>query len=134
MNRRDRGAAAVEMALVLPILLLLVFGIIDFGRMLHTQIQLSEAAREGARAATIQNTSAAATARVAAVLGTTPVTVTVDGAPTPCRNAAPGSDARVKVDHTFTFVTPFAVLAGVFGGSGSSTVSMTATGVMPCHA
>jgi len=35
---RDRGAAAVEFALLLPVLLLLVFGIIDFGRALNAQI------------------------------------------------------------------------------------------------
>ena len=50
---RERGAAAVEMALVLPILLLLVGGIIDFGRFFFTQVQITNAAREGARAAII---------------------------------------------------------------------------------
>lgn len=131
--RDDRGAAAVEMALVLPILLLLVFGIIDFGRMLNTQIQLTEAAREGARAAAIQNTTDAAEARVTAVLGATPVDVYVSDDPAPCLAAAPGSDAIVQVDHTFTFITPFAALAGLFGGT-SGEIDMTATGVMPCRA
>ncbi len=51
--RRDRGAAAVEFVLVLPVLLLLVFGIVDFGRMLNAQIVVTEAAREGARAAAL---------------------------------------------------------------------------------
>ena len=46
---RDRGASAVEFALVLPLLLLIVFGIIDFGRALNAQITLTQAAREGAR-------------------------------------------------------------------------------------
>ena len=35
------------MALVLPLLLFVLFGVIDFGRMLNTQITLTEAAREG---------------------------------------------------------------------------------------
>ena len=51
--RDEQGAAAVEMALVLPLLLLLLFGIIDFGRVLNAQITLTEAAREGARAAAL---------------------------------------------------------------------------------
>src|SRR5690349_21208488 len=132
MSKRDRGAAAVEMALVLPMLLILVFGIIDYGRMLNAQIRLTEAAREGARAATIENTSAAASTRIASVLGTMPVTVTVSNQPRPCAGAAVGTDVTVRVDHRFSFITPFAVLAGLFpGGSGSGTVAMTATGVMP---
>ena len=47
---RDRGSVAVEFALVLPVLLLIVFGIIDFGRALNAQIELTGAAREGAQA------------------------------------------------------------------------------------
>ena len=52
-GRRDRGAAAVEMALVMPLLILMVMGIIDFGRIFNGQIQLSQAAREGARIAAL---------------------------------------------------------------------------------
>ena len=48
-KQRDRGAAAVEFALILPILLLLIGGIIDFGNMYFHQIVLSNAARDGAR-------------------------------------------------------------------------------------
>jgi Flp pilus assembly protein TadG len=52
-RRRDAGASAVEMAIVLPVLVLLVFGIIDFGRMLTAEIQMSQAAREGVRIAAL---------------------------------------------------------------------------------
>ncbi len=55
---RDRGATAVEFALVLPLLLLLVFGIIDFGRALNAQITLTQAAREGARLEALGDPSA----------------------------------------------------------------------------
>ena len=48
-SRRERGAAAVEMAIVLPLLLLIVGGIIDFGRFFYTQNIVVNAAREGAR-------------------------------------------------------------------------------------
>jgi Flp pilus assembly protein TadG len=48
-RRRDRGAAAVEMAIVLPLLLLVVAGIADLGRAFYYQIVISNAAREGAR-------------------------------------------------------------------------------------
>ncbi|MCL8026622.1 TadE/TadG family type IV pilus assembly protein [Nocardioides bruguierae] len=51
--RPDRGAAAVEMALVLPVLLLLLFGIITYGMMLSFRQGLTQAAAEGARAAAV---------------------------------------------------------------------------------
>lgn len=53
VTRDERGAAAVEMALVMPLLVVLVFGMIDFSRVLNAELQLSQAAREGARLAAI---------------------------------------------------------------------------------
>src|SRR5688572_28182161 len=50
---RERGAAALEMALILPVLLLVLGGIIDIGRMFFVQIELGNGAREGARMAAI---------------------------------------------------------------------------------
>jgi Flp pilus assembly protein TadG len=49
----ERGAVAVEMAMVTPLLVALVFGIIDFSRIFNAELQLSQAAREGARLASI---------------------------------------------------------------------------------
>jgi len=51
--RRERGAAAVEFALVVPLLLMLVFGIISYGMMLSFRQGLTQAASEGARAAAV---------------------------------------------------------------------------------
>lgn len=50
---RDRGAAMVEFALVVPLLLAIVFGIISFSYMLSFRGAMSQAAVEGARAAAI---------------------------------------------------------------------------------
>lgn len=52
-RRSDHGAAAVEFALVLPLLVLLLFGIISYGVMLSFRQSLSQAAAEGARAAAV---------------------------------------------------------------------------------
>ena len=50
-NRRrdDRGAVMVEFAIILPILLMLLMGIIEFGRAYNIQVSIQAAAREGAR-------------------------------------------------------------------------------------
>lgn len=45
----EDGAVAVEFALLLPLLLALIFGIIEFGFIFNTQIALTQAAREGVR-------------------------------------------------------------------------------------
>lgn len=51
-----RGAATVEFAVVLPILLMIIFGILEFGRVLYVDQSLSWAAREGARIAALPGT------------------------------------------------------------------------------
>jgi Flp pilus assembly protein TadG len=48
--RGHKGAAVVEFAIVLPILLLLIFGIIEFGILIYNKQVLTNASREGARA------------------------------------------------------------------------------------
>ncbi len=125
----DRGAAAVEMAIVLPLLLLLVFGIIDFGRMLNTQITVSAAAREGARWAALGQSGVAARVTAAAP-GLIPAPVTT--ATTCPAGAAIGTNATVVVTSTYTPITPLGALSALFGGAFPSTITITGRGVMRC--
>jgi Flp pilus assembly protein TadG len=116
------------MALVLPLLLFVLFGLIDFGRMLNTQITLTEAAREGARAAVLalpNDQQKAADAKVKAAAGDG-VTATLD----PC--SATNKDAVVSAATPFDFKTPLAALAPLFGGSMSSSTTLKGKGIMPC--
>jgi Flp pilus assembly protein TadG len=48
-RRRERGASLVELSLVLFILLLLMAGVIDFGRVFNSYVVITNASREGAR-------------------------------------------------------------------------------------
>lgn len=117
------------MALVLPLLLLVLFGIVDFGRLLNTQIVLTQAAREGARAEAL---GADPTARAsAAAAGVRPVTVTVTQS---CPILAdPADDARVDVSHHFEFVTPIGALASLFTGERlAESITVTGKGIMSC--
>ncbi|SHH97041.1 TadE/TadG family type IV pilus assembly protein [Clostridium grantii] len=50
---KHKGQALVETALLLPIMLMLIFGIIEFGLILNTNIVVSNASREGARYASL---------------------------------------------------------------------------------
>jgi Flp pilus assembly protein TadG len=72
--RRERGAAAVEMAIVLPLLLLVLGGIVDLGRALYGEVIVTNAAREGARMVAMNYSNAQADVRVTAALpGITPL-------------------------------------------------------------
>ena len=53
LRRDQRGTALVEFALIAPLLFLLLFGIIDFGRALNYYNQLTQLAGQGARAAAV---------------------------------------------------------------------------------
>lgn len=127
--RRDRGAAAVEMALVLPLLMLVICGIIDFGRMFNAQITLTQASREGARAAAFGQTSGQTTARVQLAASGLSDPVTVTGIVN-CPNA--GGVAKVTAATSFEFVTPFAMFAGMFGATPEGTYSLTSDAVVTC--
>jgi Flp pilus assembly protein TadG len=125
-SRRDHGAVAVEFALVLPLLLILVFGIIDFGRLFNAQVNLTQAAREGARLAALGNpTSVVISRTTAAAPSLSGLSVTV----TPCAaGATQTTDAVVVVSYTLTFSTPMVGLVGL-----PSTKVLTGTAHMPCQ-
>jgi Flp pilus assembly protein TadG len=125
----ERGAAAVEMAIVLPLLLLLVCGIIDFGRMLNTQITLSAAAREGARWAALSQPGVPARVSAAAP-GISPAPSTaVTGCPA---TPAIGQNATVIATSTYTLITPLGAVGGLFGGGFPGAITLTGRGVMRC--
>jgi Flp pilus assembly protein TadG len=78
MNRKPsaarRGAAVVEFAVVSPVLVLLLLGMIECGRMIMVQQTITTAAREGARIAIVEgNSAAAAKTAVESFLGGTGV-------------------------------------------------------------
>ena len=120
---RDRGAATVEFALVLPLLLLLVVGIIQFGRAFSMQIQLSGAANAGARYLAVHPTDFSETrnrTRAAAVnlaLADSEITVT---ATSPCTAT---SSVSVVARRVFVFDIPILPLPNV---------NIEGRGVMPC--
>ncbi|MDQ1729876.1 MAG: hypothetical protein QOK10_35 [Pseudonocardiales bacterium] len=119
-RRSDRGAVAVEFALLLPVLVLLVFGIIDFGRVLNAQITVSQAAREGARLAALANPNACTRAAAAG----TGLSLTCSGNVTITACSATAnqtSDAQARVRYAVSGLI-------LFPG-----ITVTGTGVMPCQ-
>ena len=118
-QKRDEGAALVEFAVVATLLFMLLFGIIEFGRAYSMQVQLTNAVREGARAAALGKTSAQVQSTVSgSVSGVTGLQTAVSV----CA-AAGGGNATVTSTALWSYSIP------VFG-TGSRT--LTATGVMRC--
>ena len=60
-RQRERGAALVEMALVLPLLMMIVFGIIEFGTTYSNYISLRDGVRQSSRLAVVGSTSGIST-------------------------------------------------------------------------
>jgi len=67
-DKGQRGVAAVEFALILPLLIVLVFGIIEFSILLYNKAMLTNASREGARAGIVQATTRLTDAEIEAVV------------------------------------------------------------------
>lgn len=83
-RRSDRGAAAVEFALVIVPLIWIVFGVIDFGFMLSFRQQVSQAADEGARAAAVQVDAAKQTSDAIAAVNSAMSAQKVSGSTVTC--------------------------------------------------
>jgi Flp pilus assembly protein TadG len=82
--RRDRGQALVEVALIVPVFLLLLMALFDFGRAVYAYNTVSEAARNGARVAIVNQTSSdiCGTAAGRAVALGLPTACVAGGSPT----------------------------------------------------
>jgi len=129
----ERGNAMVEFAIVLPLLLILVFGIIDFGRALYTANNLTAAVREGARLASTQISPDPTTAGSMSAVSTAvnSYVVAFGGSRTPTvsetfNGGAPPNMQSITVtivNYPFTPLTPIAN----FVGFGTILMSPTAT-------
>lgn len=122
--RQNRGQSVVEFALVLPLILLVLFGITEFGRAWMTMNILTSAAREGCRLAVVTAPDVTAvTAKVTEVCnaaGITPTAITV----------SPPDPADPERRVTVTVQTDFDVIPGEILGTFSGTIPLTATSVM----
>ena len=113
----------VEFALIVPILLLLLVGIIEFGFVFSAQVSIQGAAREGARALALGEPAGAVETAVQSGAGSATVTgITMTGCPAGSTSTSTAySTVTVRADHTFR--TPFLPLG---------TKTLEATGRMRC--
>lgn len=126
--KSERGAELIEFALVLPMLLVIVLGIVDFGFLFQRMQVMTNAAREGARIAVLQGyaiTDVQARARAFVQTGGVPTTATnpavqVTNVTIPTGAGGPtmtGRRVEVTYTHQYLFIGP---IAGWFGGTFTS--------------
>ena len=110
-TRSERGSMLVEGALCLTVYLMILFGTIDFGRMVFAYNFVSYAAREAARYAMVRGTTHPTTAAAlltyvqgeAIGLNSGSITVT----PTWTPDHTPGSTVQVLVQYSFQPIAPY---------------------------
>jgi hypothetical protein len=147
----DRAQSLAELAILLPIFLILVFGLIDFGMGLRAYIQVAQATREGARHGVLGNqpgafsaggsgdcNGTADTTVVGKVCSTIngldlgdlqSVTVTCpDGGSPPCGS---GDTIEVHAEYNYHYITPIRSVVNFFsGGALDDTITVSATSTM----
>lgn len=129
LRTTDHGAELIEMAIVTPLLLLLVFGIVDFGFLFQRYVVLTNAAAEGARVAGLPGYNQAdVQARVAAFVqaaGITGAAVNASSVPFSIVSAggtSAGSLVTVTQVYKMQYIGP---IAAIFGGSSGGTLTLT---------
>jgi Flp pilus assembly protein TadG len=117
----ENGAEAVEFALLVPILLALVYGIIAFGLLLNSQVTATQLAREGARAAAICSTSGGCTAIAnTAISKNLPAGFTLTSvAVTTCTSATADATVVITAQAPLSFV-PLGIAAPTIHGKSTT--------------
>ncbi len=117
-KRREDGQAMVEFALILPVFLLILCGIIDFGWLFYNQLSLNNACREGARYAVVNTAEDANTQAIINHIENTTTTVFANnGVDIEVAYSSPNDptsgDITVTMEAEISFFTP--VLSTVLG-------------------
>jgi len=105
--KNNRGQTLVEMALVLPILLLIIFGIIEFGRIFNAHLTLTHASREGARAGAVHKSDSEIENIV--INASYPLIVNEDNItidPLQTQGRSTGGSVSVEIDSSIEIFTP----------------------------
>ena len=130
-RKPQRGAAALEFALVAPLLIILIFGVVDFGMMINSQAVFANATRDGARTGSFFGTKSEITSVITSetsYLNGLVENVQIDvtcrkPAGTACASAydaerESGGAVSVSVTYTYRWLTP-----GLLGLPNTSTIS-----------
>lgn len=117
--------------MILPIFLMLLFGLVDFGRAFYTWLIVTNAAREGARVAAVQSPQAAVDARIyESFCESYPTQCTLDPAKLSITRTniqgARGQAVSIDLSYDFDYATPLGNILALIGGSTLADLTITA--------
>jgi Flp pilus assembly protein TadG len=145
----QKGASAVEFAVILPLLVLILFGIIEFSLLLYNKQVITNAGREGARAGIVARSPRVqpgsdsdvwpsqktikgkvnqyCSTYLISFASSSVVTEFPDGFDS---DAEFGDDLKIKVTYEYTFLVIPGIIVKLFNGNMQSSIPITATTVM----
>lgn len=113
--KNQKGQSLVEFSIILPLLLLVVMGIVEFGMMLNSYLTINNAAREGARYGIIGNSNAEIQSIITSTspsLNSAYLTITI----TPADGSRiSGNTLTVKLTYNYKLTVP--IISGILGNS-----------------
>jgi len=102
----QKGQSLVETALILPILIMLLFGIVDFGRILHAYLTLDHAGREAARTAAVGKDNGEIDSKVTSSTTSLGNGVVLSISPEDKTNRISGADVTITLKYKIDLITP----------------------------
>ena len=117
-QRGEKGQALLEFALLVPIFLMLLFAIVDFGMGFHSWITVTNSAREGARLGAVHATTDDIRDRVYATATLINEDTNMEVLVTNATDAGglPGESVVVQVDYDYDLITPLASFVAFISG------------------
>ncbi|HUZ75292.1 MAG TPA: TadE/TadG family type IV pilus assembly protein [Stellaceae bacterium] len=104
LGAAERGSSAVEFALVVPILLAMLFGIVEFGRALWIQGMLDYAVEQASRCASIDTSTCNSSGAIATYASQQTAPLNLPASDFTATTQTCGN--QVKANYPFTFVVP----------------------------
>lgn len=130
-RQTEAGQSLVEFTMILPIFLVLMFGLVDFGRAFYTWMLVTNAAREGARVAAVQGNSSSIDTRIydsfcssfPSDCSLEPGKLTISKANV---QGVRGSAVSIDLAYDFEFVTPLGGILQMLGGNNLASPTISA--------
>ena len=135
-TREEAGQSLVEFAMILPVFLLLLFALVDFGRGFYSWMIVTNAAREGARAAAVGLNDAAINDKIrdsycdGASCSLEPGKMLVTKTNTVPQGGKRGEETTIAIAYDFDFVTPIGDLLHLVSGGSISEPTIRASSSM----